>query len=600
MLSNHIKWQIELMLQNSFVSFGFWVLIFASIVGLSLEIRQRYGFNPASSLLAVSLGIVNVLFWGTYINFHLVQMVIIGSGIFFLWTRRDWLIKDKITYLILTILILWFAGICINNVPFSWDEFFWTLFDQHIANYSSYWDIQSGILITHIRYMPGAALWHNFFGIKGIYTEANAYFSISVLYVLIFYWLISEVLKSNRWFYLAITVLTLGCFSEGWFVLYVDPLLGLMMAVALIAGFRYFQGQNNYYPVLILAIANIILLKETGMIPMLAIIFALAIGSVTHYRSQIQWRHLILGLIYCVSIIVAWKIYQSIIGASNPVQLELFTDNSSESTQFRMRILSQFFNFAAFNYIMLAIWGLFFLILIRFKMIKASAISYAYFVLMVFGFIAIHLIAWLYLVGDGLAGNNRYMGSLLIALFIFYGWLLSVGVELKRSSKFLLIAFLLWAPINLILVGTKPSALFMLVTPHPKQVPIAREKLIELKKMIPADLLAICHERPTKAWFIYQNSIGYEAMMARHIMTPCQVAPGSFSLGSPYFPGDIWTANYNDSQFIEMAKSHPYLVIARIDSNFINKYQHLFASSPETGVLYKFDELNNKFREFKP
>ena len=118
--------------------------------------------------------------------------------------------------------------------------------------------------------------------------------------------------------------------------------------------------------------------------------------------------------------------------------------------------------------------------------------------------------------------------------------------------------------------------------------------------MIPSELLAICHERPTKVWFVYQNSIGYEAMMARHIMTPCQVAPGSFSLGSPYFSGDIWTANYTDSQFIEMAKSHPYLVIARIDSNFINKYQHLFTSSPETGVLYKFDELNNKFREFKP
>lgn len=595
-----MNYLVEILLQNPFTVFGFWILAFASIVGLSLELRQRYGLDPATSLLATSLGVLNALYWGAYVNFHLTQIALIGVGALLLWMRRSWLERDKVAYLSLTVLVLWFAGMCVNTVPFSWDEFFWTLFDQHIANYSTYWNTQSGILISHIRYMPGAALWHNFFGIKGHYNEATSYFAVSVLYILIFYWLTSQVLKVNRWFFLAATVLALGCFSEGWFLLYVDPFVGLMMALAFITGVRYFQGDKSSFPLLILALTGGVLFKETGVVPTLAAMVALAIASTTRFRSEIEWKRWGWGLAYCVAIVLAWKYYQSSIGASNPVQLQLFTDRSPESVRFRAGIWDEFFQYIATNFTMLAVWGLCSLILLRCKQISVNRIAFAFLIFTVLGFISIHLIAWLYLVGDGLAGSSRYMGSLLLALFIFYGVHLSERGVLRLPGKLLLVAFLVWPPINLLLIGIKPSALFMLLTPHPKQVPIARAKMMQLKEMIPVGLLEICQRQPTKVWFVYQNSIGYETMMARHIMTPCQVAPGSFSLGAPYFSGDIWTNNYNDNQFLEMAALYPYLVIANIDSNFTSKYQHLFAFQPQPKVLYKFDEAINKFNIINP
>lgn len=590
-----MSYLVEILLQNSFAGFLFWGFAFISIIGLSLEVRKRYELDVATSLLATSLLIVNALYWGTYLNFHLTQIMLIGLGIFFLCIRRHFLEKDKLTYISLTVPVLLFAGVSINAVPFSWDEFFWTLFDQHISSFSTYWNNNSGILITHIRYMPGASLWHNFFGIKGHYSEATAYFSVSVLYVLIFYWLISQALKTNRWFLLFTSVLALGCFSEGWFLLYVDPFVGLMMALALISGFAYFQGDKKKFLLLFLALTGGILFKETGVVPLLATIAALIVALITRYRASIEWGRWGLSLTYCFAIILAWKYYLVTVDASNPVQLKLFTDYSPEAIRFRAGILNEFFGYITSNFLMIAIWGLFFLILMQFKKMRANFISIAFLTSMLFCFISIHLIAWLYLVGDGLAGSTRYMGSLLLALFIFYSTVLTIESKLRLHLKLLLVAFLAWPPINLLFIGIKPSALFMLLTPHPKQVPIAREKLTQLKQLIPVGLHQICLERPTKVWFVYQNSIGYEAMMARHIMTPCQVAPGSFSLGAPYFQGDIWTANYNDEQFLEMAAMYPYLVIANIDSNFIGKYQHLFTSSPNTKVLYKFDEAIKKF-----
>lgn len=591
-----MNYLLDILLQNPFAIFVFWIWASASIVGLSLELRNRYGLEPASSLLLVSLALINLLYWGTYFNFHLTQIALIVLGTLSLWVRRSWLERDKFIYLWLAVLVLWFGGMSVNTLPFSWDEFFWTLFDQHIANFSTYWDTNSGILITHIRYMPGAALWHNFFGIKGNYNEATAYFAVSVLYILIFYWLTSQALKVNRWFLLASAVLALACFSEGWFLLYVDPFVGLMMALALIAGVRYFQGDKSSFPLLLLALTGGILFKETGVVPMLAAVFTLAVASCTRYRTEIEWQRWIWGLAYCVAIILAWKYYQSAIGASNPVQLQLFADFSPKAEKFRTKIFGEFFNYITSNYAMITIWGLLFLIFLRFKQMAFNRISLALVVSSVLGFLCVHLIAWLYLVGDGLSGSTRYMGSLLLALFIFYGVLISQVTVLRLSVKLLLVAILVWPPINMLLIGIKPSALFMLLTPHPKQVPIAREKMVQLKNMIPKELREICKKQPTKVWFVYQNSIGYEAMMARHLLTPCQVAPGSFSLGERYFSDDIWTNNYDDSQFIEMATLYPYLIIANIDTNFMNKYQHLFTSKPQTKVFYKFDAAVHKFK----
>lgn len=589
-----MSYLLHIFSQNNFAVFIFWIIASLAIAGLSLEVREKFKLDLPTSLLVTCLGLINILYWGTYLNFFFTQMVLLLFGLIAFIKNYKYLRKDLVEYLSLTVITLWLAGLSIGNVPFAWDEFFWTLFDQHIVNYSSYWTTKSGILITHIRYMPGSALWHSFFELKGNYNEATAYFSVSLFLLVIIYWLTKEVLKENRHFILPIIVLALGCFSEGWFTLYVDQIVGLMMSLALIIGISYLNGDKSKLPLLVLVMATSILFKETGIIPSLAIMCTLFIILFQAGDKKIDWL-IISGLIYCFLIIMVWKFYLYYIGASNPITWELLTDTSPKVIQFQSEVLNKFIRYIATDYIMLAVWAISILGIISINKYENRTVIYIYFIFTILGFIGIHLVAWLYLVGDQLAGSTRYMGSLLLAIFTFF--IIYIGKKEKIGFKFklILILFLVWPPINLISFGIKPSALFMLMTPHPKQVPIAKSNLKELKKKIPANLIEICKNRPTKVWFIHQNSIGYEAMMARHLLTPCQVAPGSFSLGEPYYDGDIWTANYTGQQFIEHASLYPYLIISKIDEKFIKNYQNFFDSFPEAGVLYIFDYKKNIF-----
>ena len=69
-----MSYLLEVFLQNPFTIFLFWILAFISIIGLSLELRKRFELDAATSLLATSLLIINILYWGAYLNFHLIQI----------------------------------------------------------------------------------------------------------------------------------------------------------------------------------------------------------------------------------------------------------------------------------------------------------------------------------------------------------------------------------------------------------------------------------------------------------------------------------------------------------------------------------------------
>lgn len=589
---------LDVLLANTFIWFAFSVYAFLALIGTSLAFRQQFKLNPASGLLVACLAVLNILYWGTFLNYHLTQLAILGYGTIQFARLRRLLLADQTEYLILSCLALWFAGITIGTVPFSWDEFFWTLFDQHISAYSTYWDTESGILLSHIRYMPGAALWHNFFGIKGHYNEANAYFGVSILFLVFIYWLTSFSQAKNRPFSISVIFISIGAFSyaEGWYSLYVDPLLGFMMAIALVSGIKYFQGSAESLGSFLLALTGTILLKETGITTLLATIPALAIAYFTSARQRMHWKWLALGIGYCLMVVIAWKYYQHAIGAPSPVNLKILSDFSPEAVSFRSNILVLFLKHLVSDFQMLAIWTTAAALLYSLRRQPNSVIPITFAVCVISGFVAIHLIAFMYFVGDGLAGISRYMSGLLVGVFSSYIALASANLNSTLKFRVFSVLLLAWVPLNIILIGIKPSGLFMLLTPHPKQVPIARQNISQLASLIPPDTRHLCKATPRRIWYIYQNSNGYEAMIARHLLAPCQVSTGSWSLGKPYYKGDIWAANYSNEQFLSMAKEYPLMLIGRLDDQFLENYQGNFTSVPEAGILYQFDFAINKYR----
>ncbi|HAF96564.1 MAG: hypothetical protein A2021_01470 [Elusimicrobia bacterium GWF2_52_66] len=591
---------LKMLLDNQFALISVWVLGFLSLLGLAFELKGRSRFSLAASLLIVSLGVLNLLYWGAFFNFSVVQVVVYVSGLVCLFLRRAELAEEKVTALSLLCLVLWFACASAGSVPFSWDEFFWCLFDKHISQFSTYWNTSSAILLSHIRYMPGAALWHNFFGVPGYYLEATSYFANSVLLMVIIFWLMDSVKRENRVFLLATAALAVGCFSEGVYILYTDPFVGLFLGLSLITGVRFLNGDRDYLPLFLLSLSGCLLFKETGAIPIIALFFTLFVALAFRLKFQFELRKMLLGLLYCVLITISWKFYLKHIGAHEVMQLSLFTDFSPVMTAKYAAVLAEFGRRMFVNYLMVAVWFLAFLIFRRERKVAGSGVGLLYSGFALLGFLSIHLVNWLVLTNDadgrGLAAFERYMGSLLLALFVYYSWLVSSQGALTKKCKIFLCALLLWVPFNVLRLGVTPSALLCLLTPHPKQVPLAKKKLANLRQKMPDEIYSLCAKNPAKVWFIYQNTNGFEAMMARHLLTPCQVAHHGWSLGEKYDAADLWTADFNDAAVIEMASRYPLMVTASIDDKFRKKYGHLFTEIPQDRRLYRFEPGLNKFR----
>ena len=599
-----MQYLLSILLPNPFMIFIFWMIASLSILGISLEILHRFKYDFATSLLISALVILNILYWVTFFNFFIFQITIFVLGGSFLLKRRELLIQNKIEYMFITICILWCSGICMNTIPFSWDEFFWTLFDQHINQYSNYWKTNSAILLTHIRYLPGSALWHNFFGLKNQYNEATAYFANSVLLIIVINWFISKAIKKNKFVLFCLLFLSLGCFSEGWFTLYVDPWIGLTMGISLVSMRGIFKDEKDgSFVVFILAMACNILFKETGIVSFIAISGTTLAAYLLHLKNEISFKKLLVGLFYCLCIFLSWKLYQKYIGARNPISINEFLTFNKEQYDYRIKVLVKFLKYCISSYIMLPIWLLTILIAKTYAESSRKLLLSIFVLLLVFGFVGIHLINWLFMTvpsdGLSLSAAARYMGSMLLCLFIFYSVSISSIKPFSKFEKGFLIFILVWVPVNLLWVGIKPSALFELVTPHPKQVPIARLKLAELRDKMPKNIKSMCYSHPSKIWFIYQNSNGYEAMLARHLLTPCQVSYGSWSLGAPYYKDDMWTANYSDENFLNQAEQYPWLILVNIDEQFNNKYGHFFEGKIETKTLYEFNQSLKKYEIIK-
>lgn len=581
---------LKLLFENQFALAGVWLLGFLSVLGLAAELKARSRFSLAASLLVAVLVIVNLLYWGAFLNFRVFQAALYVFGLLCLFRRRAELAEAKSAVLWLLCLVLWFACVSAGSVPFAWDEYFWSLFDKHLSQFPTYWTTSSAILVTHIRYMPGAALWHSFFGVPGHYLEATAYFANSVLLMAIVYWLADSVKKENRVFLLVTVVLAVACFSEGLYTLYLDQFVGLFLGLSLLTGARFLAGEKDYLHLFILSLSASLLFKETGAIPVIAIFITLPLVYVLRLKRQFELRKLLPGLVYCLLIALSWKLYTRHIGGHEVVQLSLLTDFSPEMTAKYTAVLAAFARKMVLNCHMLAVWLLAFLI---FKAERKSAgagpgLLYSGFVLL--GFLGVHLLMWLFLVGDidgrSLAGPfERYMGSLLLALFVYYSWLAACREVLTRKYKSMLCFLLVCVP----LVGGVTAPLFRLVTPDLKKVSKAKIKLNELRSKMPEEIYSLCEKTPAKVWFVYQNSKGFEAMMARHLLAPCPVANDRWSIGGKYSAKDLWTRDLSDAEFVEMANKYPVMVTASIDDGFRKRYGRFFAEAPQDRQLYRFE-----------
>ena len=75
-------------------------------------------------------------------------------------------------------------------------------------------------------------------------------------------------------------------------------------------------------------------------------------------------------------------------------------------------------------------------------------------------------------------------------------------------------------------------------------------------------------------------------------MLPYKTSPGCWSIGKPYFKGDVWTC---DQQISKLIDGYDYLVLYKTDSEFClsNKGNFLNDVDCQEGGVFKIDNGNN-------
>jgi len=97
------------------------------------------------------------------------------------------------------------------------------------------------------------------------------------------------------------------------------------------------------------------------------------------------------------------------------------------------------------------------------------------------------------------------------------------------------------------------------------------------------------HTTPTsKIYFIWQNSKGGELQNFSYGIIPRDSNRGCYSIGEPYFDGDVWTCRMISSEFEEDLMGYDYLFVAHADKKFEDNFLPLLGSGGvQDGSLLK-------------
>lgn len=98
-----------------------------------------------------------------------------------------------------------------------------------------------------------------------------------------------------------------------------------------------------------------------------------------------------------------------------------------------------------------------------------------------------------------------------------------------------------------------------------------------------------------KAYIVIQNYPGgAPKYIFNYLMLRYKTSPGSWSIGKPYFKGDVWTC---DNQISRLMDGYDYLVLYKTDSEFCisNRSKFLNHIDCYEGSVFRIDNQNDLF-----
>lgn len=185
-----------------------------------------------------------------------------------------------------------------------------------------------------------------------------------------------------------------------------------------------------------------------------------------------------------------------------------------------------------------------------------------------------------------LASFERYMNILCLMLWIaglLLVWeaLLRYYKEQRWANVVLVCLLLVISPVNQV------SSLF-------QRLPVAAS--IETRAPYTAfgEKIASLVSEGSRIYYISQETNGWDYWVMRYTVRPSRLNPGfSWSIGQPFYEGDIWTKAMTDEEWRqELVEGYEYVAIYQLNEYFLQNFAALFENPAEIGAgeVYRVDQ----------
>lgn len=575
---------------------------------------------PATAAIIVFVlylcGIFDLLLYGVYI-------VIILSILSFLYALVSSIRKKDVSGFFgfltpgsLAFLVMYMIVILMNygRMFSSWDEFsHWGLVVKNIFVFDKLGNYELATTLFK-EYPPATALFEYFMvKIYGIFDESLVYialgmFSISLLLP------VFRFIRWKHWYIAIITTFVLLlvplAFYNGFMTsLLVDAFLAICFAAIL---YTYFSTEKlSIFQFICLGLYTFLLstAKASGsglvVIALVIICFDALIKRMDIFaRSHSKIVRLALLIMPLMGFLfgkLSWDLYLELTNTSSAIswtisKISISNILNGQLLPYQYTVIKNFTNailgygtdgswYIQKSYILWILEFVIFGILMRWKesdrRLRKSAMVYSLgigvgFIVYIFSLLVLYMFLFTQYEAVLLGGMERYIYSYILGAQLFMIYKLINRIICSKYNKFIMMIPVILIPA--FMVNTSVLSLDKVQ----KEVAATIEFRNGYKRI--EDAIPLFDWQTDRISIISQASTGMEYHIANYLLTPVSSSPMNYwSLGAPYYDGDVWTNNITRQEWeAYLISNHvTYVYLFHVDNKFIDAYGELFENQKE-------------------